>query len=240
MFRFSRVFLVMAFSIGSAFAQQAQPAPIITFSSTVVHSIVMTGNATWTSGSDQESGSATLTGYSTGQSSIELQLSGGTRGETQNAFTDADRTCTWTGTDGVTHNVALHNCWLSTVWFLPQITMQPGVAAPDDVSSSAPASNGKTVIVHHERHPVAVRDTKTAAMLANVSKVDLGVDASSHLPQWLLFQLHPDNDAGVNLQVEVDFSDYRTVNGITVPFHIQKFINHTLVLDLQIASVQVQ
>ncbi len=234
---------VVTASSNRATAQNSSLAapPPITFSSIgFVPGVQLTGTATWHYGADIQTGSATLTGSANGQSQMTLHLSRGTRIDTQNAFTDADRTCTWTGFDGIAHNVAPHNCWVATVWFLPQITLQAGAGAADAVISYAPAGDGKTIIVHVERHPTAVRDSKTANLLAALSSVDLGIDSATHLPQWLRFKIHPDSDAGTNLQVEVDFSGYRTINGVTVPLRIQKLINQTVVLDLQISGVQVQ
>ncbi len=219
--------------------QQASTTPAIAFSSGgFVPGVRMTGTASWHYGSDEQAGDVTLDAYANGQSSMSLHLSGGTRIETQNPFTDANRACTWTSFDRAVHKAAAHNCWLSTVWFLPQITMQAGAAVSDSVASSAVTADGKTTVVHHERHPADVRDKQTADLLKEVSAVDLGIDTATSLPQWLLFKTHPDNDAGTNIQVEIDFSDYRAVNGVTVPFHIQKLINHALVLDIQIAEVQ--
>src|SRR5260370_19085871 len=199
----------------------------------------MNGSASWRYGSDEQSGSVTLQANADGKSRVELRLNRGTRVETQNAFTDADRTCTWSSFDGVEHNTASHNCWLSTVWFLPQITTQPGAGAPDDVASSAASADGKTLRLHHERHPAGARTGQTAKLLAQVSAVDLEVDATTGLAQSLLFNAHPDKDAGTDIPTEIQFSDYRNVQGVTIPFHIQKFVNHALVLDLQISDVTV-
>jgi hypothetical protein len=225
-----------------AIAQNSSVAPPpITFSSIgFVPGLQLTGTAKWHYGSDVQSGTVTLEGFANGQSKTTLHLNGGTRIDTQNAYTDADRTCTWVGFDGIAHDVATHNCWVPTVWFLPQITVQAGAGAKDVLISYVPASDDKTAIIHVERHPAAVRDTQTAKLLADLSAADIGVDTSTSLPQWLRFNIHPDGDAGTNLHVEVDFSDYRTVNGLTVPFHIQKLINESMVLDLQISEVQVQ
>jgi hypothetical protein len=126
------------------------------------------------------------------------------------------------------------------VWFLPQITMQVGTSLPDGGQWSAVANDGKTVIVHYERRPAHVHDSQTGMLLARVSATELGLYSVTRLPQWLLFKTHPDNDAATDLQVEVDFDDYRTVNGIAVPFHIKKLINHNLVLELKISDVQLQ
>jgi hypothetical protein len=213
---------------------------VIAFSNAgFVSSVQMSGTAAWHYGSDEQSGSVTLQANANGKSRLELRLNRGTRVETQNAFTDADRTCTWSGFDGVEHSTASHNCWLSTVWFLPHITMQAGAAAPDVVACSQISADGKIVRLHCERHPGGARADQTDKLLAQVSAVELDVDAATGFAQSLLFNAHPDTDAGTDIPTEIQFSDYRTVQGVMIPFHIQKFVNHALVLDLQISDVTV-
>jgi hypothetical protein len=215
--------------------------PAITFSSVgPVARVQMTGTANWTYGSDQQTGTVTLQANANGQSRMTLQLTSGNRTETQNPYSDSQRQCTWSGADEVAHSSALHHCWVDAIWFLPAITMQAGAGASDDNASATAAPDGKIVHIHHERHPAGVRDIGTAKLLAHLSAVELDIDATSGLPLELNFATHPDNDAGTDLPVQVQFSDYRSVNGVTIPFHIQKFINNSLVLDLQISTVQVQ
>ncbi|HTF62895.1 MAG TPA: hypothetical protein VK638_09305, partial [Edaphobacter sp.] len=52
------------------------------------------------------SGPVTLTAKTTGENRVELDLSGGTRIEDQSAVT-ADRTCSWSGKDGVVSEQSL-------------------------------------------------------------------------------------------------------------------------------------
>lgn len=216
-------------------------APPITFSSAgFVSTVQMTGSATWSYGSDQQTGSVTLQASSQGQGRMVLQLSAGTRVETQNPFMDAQRQCTWTSFDGTLHNSADHQCWLDTIWFLPQITMQPGAGAPDDSLSAATSPDGRSFRFHHERHPVNVSDQKTRKLLVHLSTVDLDVDPATGLATSLFFAAHPDNDAGMDLPVEIRFSAYSTFGAVTVPTRIQKYINNSLVLDIQISNVQAQ
>ncbi len=53
----------------------------------------------------------------------------------------------------------------------------------------------------------------------------------------MTFNVHPDSNALLDIPVDVRFSDYRTVSGAKVPFHVQKYLNNGLVLDFQAQSV---
>jgi hypothetical protein len=118
--------------------------------------------------------------------------------------------------------------------------MQAGAGAPDDVPSVAQSANLGQVRIHRERHVVDVDSAQTGQFIAHLSAVDLDIDSSTGLPVILAFAAHPDNDAGIDMSVEVRYSAYSTFSGVTIPTHIQKFINHSLVLDLQVSNVQVQ
>jgi len=79
---------------------------------------------------------------------------------------------------------------------------------------------------------------KTAAVEQHLTQIDIFLDVSTSLPVALDFSTHPDNDAGLDIPVELLFSDYRPVNGAQIPFHVQKFLNNSLLLDLQFANAQ--
>jgi hypothetical protein len=192
--------------------------------------------AAWHYGSDEQTGTVALIAGSSGHNRLELNLNRGSWAETQSALTDADRKCTWQGFDGVAHGTAFHNCALGVVWFLPQIVLQPGAGAPDGVVSASTKGNGR---LHHQRNPTDVDSKATGDFLAQLSASDLDLDVKTGRPVALFFNLHPDNDAGANIPVEVHFSDYHEVQGTALPFHIEKYINHTLVLDLHISEAQV-
>lgn len=222
-------------------AATATAIPSISFSSVgQVAAVQMTGTANWTYGSDQQAGTVTLQANANGQSRMLLQLTSGNRAETQNPFSDSQRQCTWSGADSVVHNSAVHRCWVDGVWFLPAITMQAGAGALDDVASTVQSSDPSRIRIHHERHVIDVDNAQTGQFIAHLSAIDLDIDSTTGQPVQLAFTEHPDNDAGIDLSVEVHYSAYNSFGGVTVPTHIQKFINHALVLDLQISNVQVQ
>ena len=77
------------------------------------------------------------------------------------------------------------------------------------------------------------------AEIQGLSAVDLYLDPKSMLPLALAFNTHPDNDFLVNIPVEIRFGDYRNASGVLVPFHIQKFLQGTLTLDLTVANAAV-
>ena len=70
----------------------------------------------------------------------------------------------------------------------------------------------------------------------SLSATDLYLDSASLLPLAIRFNVHPDDDFGLDIPVEVDFSNYQAINGVQVPLHIQKFLQGTLVMDINLTS----
>jgi len=64
--------------------------------------------------------------------------------------------------------------------------------------------------------------------------MEVYLDASTSLPLSVSFNTHPDNNAGRDFPVVIAFSGYQSVNGAQIPFHVQKYLNRALILDLQI------
>ena len=77
------------------------------------------------------------------------------------------------------------------------------------------------------------------AEIQGLSAVDLYLDAATHLPVALDFNIHPDNDFGLSIPVEIQFSGYQKMGGIIVPTHIQKLIQGTLTFDFYVSSVTI-
>ncbi|MBS1801303.1 MAG: hypothetical protein JSS95_15940 [Acidobacteria bacterium] len=209
-----------------------------------VTSVMMTGTATWTAGSTKSSGPAKLTANVTGENVAEFDLSNGARIEKQSALAE-NRTCTWSGKDGVEHDVSPTNCWFATVWFLPHLAIQStglptslnlqsvGVIAEKTISS--PHIQYQTVLVPQ-------RTTKVNSVLLTQiqtwSKTDLALGLSM-LPSSLKYNLHPDGNVIVSLPVEVRYSNYKPVSGVQLPMHIERYVNGNLQVSIDIDSATV-
>jgi hypothetical protein len=200
-----------------------------------VTDVTLMGTARRIAGSDDETGTAVLKAI-TGATRVDLTLPSGQRTEIMN-ISGGQLAGTWIGTDGVSHAIADHNLLLiDPGWFFPVFPLSRGLAT-GYVATYVGSETKDSLAVQHLSISQQPADTSdTAALLQHLSQVDLYLDSSTFLPVALAFNIHPDNDAGLDIPVEIRFSDYRPVNGIQVPFHVQKFLNSGLILDLQFQS----
>ena len=244
----SRVLLVVIGFSGLLLAQ-SQPASdpqALTFASQSVTAltggasltdVTLTGNSTWIAGSDNETGAATLMAKGTSESRIDLNLTGGLRTDIRNDTAGYPQGASVIGT-GSQQAWALHNCWINASWFFPAMSFLATPSDPGLVFSYVGQESLNGVSVQHLQiyRYLAGQKAVVISLTQQLSTIDVYLDASSLLPLTFNFNIHPDSDAATNIAVEVDFSNYQNMNGIQVPFRIQKFVQGSLAVDVTVAS----
>ena len=200
---------------------------------TALTDITLQASATYIAGSDQETGPATLVALGNQQSRVTLNLTNGQRQEIRNGVAGV-----WVGTDGTAHATALHNCWTDASWFFPALSIQAALLDPTvNVVFVGLESHLGIPTEHIQISKTLPRQPQMNSIIQRLSATDDYLDASSSLPVALDFSAHPEKNAGRNIDVEILYSNYQSVNGTSVPFHIQKYQEGSLTLDLTVGSV---
>jgi hypothetical protein len=196
--------------------------------------VTLSGTAHYIAGSDNETGTAVLKAVS-GASRVDLSLSSGPRSEVVNA--SVSPAGTWSGPDGVSHRISFHNLLTDPAWFFPAFPIAHALSS-GYVATYVGHENRDGQAVEHVTISQAstVQTPSGAPTMAHLSQMDFFLDSTTFLPAALAFNIHPDNNALLDIPIGVRFSDYRPVNGVRVPYHIQKFLNNSLVLDLQFST----
>jgi hypothetical protein len=207
---------------------------------TSVSDVTVNGNVSSISSTGTERGTATLNGKGLGESRVDLFLGRGTKTEVRNG-TSGVPLGNWYGTDGLVHEYATQNSWTDAVWFFPalsSLTTPPG--ANIVLSYIGQETRGGIQVQHIQSYVYAFgQDPLTISHVQSMSGMDFYLDNSSFLPVAVVFNAHPDNDSNTNLALEIDFSDYRSVNGFQIPYRIQKLFQGTLQIDFTTTSAVV-
>jgi hypothetical protein len=137
--------------------------------------------------------------------------------------------------------MATHNCWTDASWFFPALTLEAISTNPQvSVSYLGPdTSKGATLLHLQAALLLPGQSANATALIQTLSTMDIYFDPQSFLPLFLDFNTHPDTDANTNLPVEIQFGNFQNSNGALAPFHIQKFLQRTLLLDLTVSNVLV-
>jgi hypothetical protein len=198
--------------------------------------ITLTGSARRIAGSDDESGTVTLKALSSGATRLDFSFPSGPRSEFKSFASNAPMG-SWSGPDGVFHPIANHNLINDWGWF-PLFTIA-AVSNSQNYSLSLVGTetrNGEAVVHISVSQQVPTLSSDAAAMFQHLSQIEIFLDATTLLPASIAYNIHPDNDALLDIPVELRFGDYRAVSGSQIPFHIQRCINNSLALDLQFQS----
>jgi hypothetical protein len=205
---------------------------------TPVSDVTLTGTATRTAGSDIESGNITLKALQTLYSRYDLTTSSSTRTEVRNVTSAGLPQGYWVNPDGSAQYMAAHNCLTGAVWFFPALSSLNLVTNPAYMVSYIGLETRNGNQVQHIRFALIPPSTAIAfgPTAQTLSTTDVYLDPTSTLPVAIAFFTHAQTDAGINIPVEIDFSNYQQVNGVQIPFHVQKLLNGTLFLDVTIQS----
>jgi hypothetical protein len=203
---------------------------------TPLQNIVIQGSVTRIAGSDEEMGSANIELAGGQASRMVLSLTGGQRQRVYNQQSGA-----WAGPDGAWHAQALHNCWIGGGWVFPAFLL---AAALNDTSYSIiypglTQLDGGTFTHLVIYRSLSIPSAAAARLIQHLSRLDFYLDPATGLPAALEFMVHPDDDAGLDILVQIHFSNYQNVNGVQVPFHIQKLVEGSLALDVTLSGAQI-
>ena len=211
-----------------------------------VQQVQLSGNAIWYAGSLEDTGTVTLTASAGGSSQMQLLLAAtGQRTETQTG-TGLNTSCQWAGADGVAHQVDFGNCWKSAQWFLPALSLYPA-SLPSNLSivdlgmNMISTTGSDTNVYRHLQSQLVISSlpSNVAAIVAQNNTADLGLNPASLLPTIYAYSVHPDNGAQTLIAIEIHYSDYHTVNGVKIPFTIQRYVNGALQLHISVNSAQI-
>ncbi|HTY85593.1 MAG TPA: hypothetical protein VMB19_15340 [Silvibacterium sp.] len=212
----------------------AQSVAAMTGGSTITD-VTLSGNATWIVGSDTQTGTARFMALGTDESRFDVTLPNGTRTEIRDASTGFKQG-KWISVDGSSGLFGFVNCFTDAAWFFPVLG-----------SLSGPQNTVLSYVGQETRDGAAVQHLQsylyqTSAVptsgpsLQKLSTMNFYLDATTLLPVAITFSVYPDNSETATMPVEIDFSNYQALNGVTVPLHIQKFSEGNLALDFQVSS----
>ena len=201
-----------------------------------VTDVTLNGTATWIAGSDHETGTVTLIAKGNGESLVDLSLSGGDRQELRTNVGGVPRG-QWKKSTASAVAAAQHNAWTDAAWFFPVLSSLAQASNPNYAFSYVGREQRNGLAVEHLHVSQTLpSDTKNIFRVSQMSAMDFYLDPASLLPLSTTFNVHPDKDMNTNIPVEIRFADYHTVNGVQVPYHIQRLLNGGLALDIVVTN----
>jgi hypothetical protein len=196
--------------------------------------IQIEGTAISSIGGEVKSGTIVLKSQGSTRSRVDLSFGGEQTTEIQNSTLPENNILI--DSTGNVRQLAIHNTWSAATWFFPAFlptalwnssSVQFSLPAPADASGITLQSNTELSGVATTMHNLVER----------LSSVRYQLNPTTYLPSKVTFTTHPDADLNRDIGVEVDYSDYRLVDGVQVPFRIRKYLNGDLILDITVTNV---
>lgn len=214
-----------------AVALLAQSAKLLTGSGGVTD-VTLTGTVEWIAGSDAESGTAVYKALS-GAHRLDLSLRNGTRSEIVSTVSGV-YSGNWVGLDGVSHAIANQNLMSDAGWF-PAFTLGNLISASNTVLVYVgPETRDGVSVIHISASQVFPNlSFRISAQSQHLTQVEIYLDATNALPVSYVFNSHPDDNALLDIPTEIRYSNYQNVAGAQIPLHVQRYLNNTLLTDLQ-------
>jgi len=198
--------------------------------------VTLVGDVTWFVG-DPETGTATLEALGTGESRLDLELSNGKRSEIRDSSTGSP-VGEWMAKDGTTGEIASQNMATDPVWFFPALSSLAGGTNIVLSYAGEETLNGEAVQHIRSFRYGASQSPPGMPTAQELSSVDFYLDATTGLPVATVFNEHPDNNAAADIAVEIDFSNYQSINGILLPMHVVKLRNGSPLIDFTVTNAE--
>ena len=114
-------------------------------------------------------------------------------------------------------------------WFLPAYSIIGEYADPS-LNISYLGLEGST-------HHIQLLRTSTDPTLQEVlSPCDVYIDSATSLPFRLTYFLHPPADLKIRIPAQVEYSDYRAVSGVLLPYDVKFSIRGKLIAEYKLSS----
>ena len=202
----------------------------------VIRDVKITASVTWIAGSDREIGTGTFLAKGANESRVDLDLDSGDRTEIRSSSEGAP-TGKWKRGQGKVASVAQHNCWTDAVWFFPALSSLTQTTNSNFTFQYFGQEQRDGLAVLHLRIAQHLVGDTAGLNLSRLTVMDFYLDPSSLLPLAVAYNLHPDDNFNRDIPAEIRFTDYRLVDGVQVPFHIQRLLNGGLLMDAIVSEV---
>jgi hypothetical protein len=213
------------------------------FSSNPVQAVRLSGNATLILGSLKDTGTADLTVSANGSSSMQLALAASGQHTETSTVIGLSASCTWSGSDGLVNQDNSSGCQRPVPWFLPAFSLQQSILSSSlealDLGAGTVGSSGNIYRHLLLRFSPDATGGASASAIAGWSVTDVGFDSTTFLPAVLSYSATSDSGASDQVAIEIRYLNYQLVDGVAIPFQIQRFVNGALQLDIQITSAQI-
>jgi hypothetical protein len=195
--------------------------------------IRLSGAVQYSPGSKTETGTINLISLANGTAKTEISVPSGSHIDLRFPVQDAAKSL---DLEPNSKPVAIeyHNLLIAGNWFFPEhlITRLIDPARAVKVASSQQCSTTEICI----ESQYSTTNAAAAKLTGQMSSMTVSLNPSTSLPERVDYNAHPNDRPNVDVPIEVRYDDYRNISGHMIPFHVQKYVNGSLFLDINITN----
>jgi hypothetical protein len=238
------VFLCLSLIPSFAFPQTIVPISFLTKllatipAGTPMNGVHLEGRAQYVAGSLHETGTATLDAKSDGTATVVLSLDTAS-GTDSYALLSADRTCQHTTRSGAVSDISKIDCLTPLPWFAPILSIRDPLQLPALIAiTDGGEVTRNSALLHDLTYGLLLhgRDTTSTNLLVQATNVHVLYDPQTLLASGIEYSIHPNGDMLTPIEVRIAFSDYRNTSGVMLPYHIERYVNRSLFLTIDVNS----
>ncbi len=240
--RLSALFLLSTTSCAHLLCQQsATPRSILAgtlslLGSTNLQALALSGNSETVAGATNDSGAFTASCGVAGSSQLSLQLGAGTHIE-KRQISNTIPVGSWVDSEGTSHTMGSHNLYSPASWFCPALAIGQVLSTTDlDIVFAGNEEKNGATLTHFAVSSISASSKPQDKLLSHLSELEIFLDPQTFRPVVFDFTAHPDVDAGTDISIEIQFSNYTNVNGVWIPFTVRRYVNSSLALTLQVQT----
>jgi hypothetical protein len=218
---------------------------------TQITDMTLTGASTVAGKAGPQSGSVTLLATAAGQEQLTFTGPDGTHIDTRD-FSPGHHAGNFSMPGGISGKTPPQNLTgIHPAWFFPAFILAKSSSSTNIAASDLGQETRNSTPVRHLAVWLQIPSmgANLQAVVQDVTQEDLYLDPSSLLPVAMTFRsrgFDPKNPTTplraiptnpVEVEQEVRYSNYQSVQGVPVPFHIQIYVLGGLVDDIQLSSV---
>lgn len=204
---------------------------------TALSDVTLQATVTYTAGSDIETGTGTLQALGDSYGLVVLNLTDG-----QRQYIRQPQAGAWIAVNGQVSQYALQNCWTDAAWFFPGLAFTFITSTPQVGISNLGQTTWNDLAVNEIEIYQLLPGQQPTAPPGNIQRFsteEIYLDPTTELPLAIDFNTYPDDGSPGTIAIEIQFSNYQTEQGMSIPLHVQQFINGSVALDVAVTNVAV-
>ena len=211
-------------------------AALASLGATGIQSTTLSGNSESITGAAAESGPFTAQCAVNGSSQLQFEGPSGARTEirqTSNGIPSGS----WVDSQSVTHAMAWHNVLTPATWFCPHIVLSSLLQSTNlNLQLVGQGTKNGEPVIHITVTAIVSGSALPSDLTAHLTQTELYLDSTTYRPVAFDFNIHPDDNAALDMPVEIQFSNYSNASGVWIPYSVEKLVNSAVSLNLQVES----